>query len=572
MPALRKRRKTKTKINQKRLALVAILAAVFIFIISMSAYYVRLLGSNEVYKGVSLNGTSIAGMTAEELRQTLPGMFDLSRVYDISIEIEGATEKISTLSLSPVPDTEGMISAAMEHGRTKKGLSRIGEISDIKKNPVDIPYMLSLNEYALQKTLDKISDTLNITAVDNNIEIGTDALHITRGVPGRGIIYDDVKTAITECLLKNENTVTLSLTEINPEEITVDFIKRHTFSKPENATYTIQDHRLVFTESHPGVTFSEGEVKRAIKNAKDQSEFSVPVKVTQPEVSTESLKDSLLGDVLGTFSSDFSSSSNDRAHNILLACSKINGYVLAPGEEFSYNEVVGPRTEEMGFKMANVYVGNTVQPGIGGGICQVSSTMFNAAVYANLEITERRNHSLPVSYVPMGRDATVSYGSVDFRFKNTYPTPIEISAVCDGRTNIITIRGVNDNPARKIEIETERTGTTDPKVVQKEDATLPEGTVKVEEAGTKGSSYVAYKVVYENGNQVSRDVLCRSTYKGKDRIEIVGTKKAEPSPSPSVSPSPSASPKPTATPTVRPSAKPSPSATPEPETTEPNEE
>ena len=551
MSVSRKQRKTKMKVNQKTLTRAIVAALALVFIISFSAYYVRLLTYQKVYKGVSINGTNVSGMTDEDLRQLLPGMFDFSKVYDISIEVESATEKINTLSLSPSPDTEKMIASAMEYGRTKKGLARIGEIKDVKKNPVDIPYMLMFDEYELQKTLDRISNTLNITAVDNKLEIREDSLFITRGIPGRGLIYDDVKAAITKCILNGENKVSLSLSEINPEEITVDFIKRHTYEKPEDATYTIQDHKLLFTESHPGVTFKSSTVKRAIKNAKDMSEFSVPVKVTQPKVSTESLKESMLGDVLGKFSSDFSSSSNDRAHNIRLACSKINGYVLAPGEEFSYNEVVGPRTVEMGFKMANVYVGNTVQPGIGGGICQVSSTMFNAVVLANLEITERRNHSLPVSYVPMGRDATVSYGSIDFKFKNTYPTPIEISAVCEGRTNIITIRGKNDNPARTVEIVTERTGTTEPKVVRKEDPTLAEGTVKVEEAGSKGSTYVAYKLVYENGNLVSRDVLCKSVYRAKDRIEIVGTKQKEeePSASPSPSASPTQSPKPSLAPT-----------------------
>lgn len=549
--------------------LVAVLAVLLLFLLSMTVYSISRLTYNKVYKGISLNGTNIAGMTKEDLRHQLPAMVDVSDVYDITIQIEGAQETISTLSLSPAPDLDTMINTAFSYGRTKKGLSRLGEISDVKKKPVDIPYVLAFDEYALQRTLDKLSDKLNIRAVDNKIEIGTDSIHITRGVPGRGIVYDDVKQAVTACILNDKTTVSLSLTDINPEEITVDFLKRHTFSSALDATYTIQDHRLVFTESHPGVKFNEGEVKRAIKNASGYSEFSVPAKITQPKVSTEALKESILGDVLGTYSSDFSSSSNDRAHNIHLACSKIHGYVLAPGEEFSYNDVVGPRTQEAGFRMANVYVGNTVQPGIGGGICQVSSTLFNAVVFADLEITQRYNHSLPVTYVPMGRDATVSYNSLDFKFKNTYPTPIEISAECEGRRNVITIRGINNHPERKIEMETERTGTSEPKVVQKKDPELPEGEIKVEEKGTNGSSYVTYKVVYENGTRVSREVLCKSTYKAKDRIEIVGTKKPEPSATPTPTPAPSATatPKPTTTPkpTKTPSAAPIPSAAPAPE-------
>lgn len=552
------RAKAQQKLRQQRI-LAVMLAAILLLVLSITIYTVSRLTYNKVYKGVSIHGTDVSGMTREELRSQLPTAVDVSDVYDITIEIDGATETISTLSLSPAPDLENMINEAFSYGRTKKGLARLGEISDVKKSPVDIPYMLSLDEYALQRTLDKLADKLNVRAVDNKIEIGTDSVHVTRGVPGRGIIYDDVKQAVTACMINDETSVSLSLTEINPEEITVDFLKRHTFSEPLDATYTIQDHRLVFTESHVGVKFNEGDVKRAIKNASGYATFSVPAKITQPKVSTEDLRASIVGDVLGTYSSDFSSSSNDRAFNIQLACSKIHGYVLAPGEEFSYNDVVGPRTAAAGFRMANVYVGNTVQPGIGGGICQVSSTMFNAAVLADLEITERLNHTLPVSYVPMGRDATVSYGSIDFKFKNTYPTPIEISAECEGRKNVITIRGINDRPERKVEIVTQRTGTTEPKVVQKKDPELEEGEIKVEEKGTNGSSYIAYKVVYENGTEVSRNVLCKSTYKGKDRVEIIGTKKPEPSPSPtpSATPSPSATPTPTPKPTKTPAPSPS---------------
>lgn len=554
----KRRKAVKKTVNKTR----CIILLVLLVLVSMTIYTICKLTSDKVYKGVSIHGIDISSFTKEELLEQLPAMVDISEVFDITIQIEDAQETINSLSLAPVPNLEEMINEAFSYGRTKKGLARLGEISAVKKNPVNLSYKLSLDEYALQQTLDKLSDKLNVRATDNKIEIGTDAIHITRGVPGKGIVYDEVKKEITECILNDTDFISMKLTEINPEEITIDFLKRHTYAEPLDATYTIQEHRLLFTESHPGVKFNEGDVKRAIKEAKGYSKFSVPAKITQPKHTMESLRASIVGDVLGTHSSDFSSSSNDRAYNIQLACTKIDGYILAPGEEFSYNAVVGPRTTKTGFRMANVYINGTTQPGIGGGVCQVSSTMFNAVVKADLEITERRNHSLPVSYVAMGTDATVADGSIDFKFKNTYPTPIEISAEYEGRKNVITIRGINNHPERKIEIETVRTATSEPKVVTKKDPTLEEGTVKVEEKGTNGSTYVAYKVVYENGKERSRDVLCRSVYQGKDRVELVGTKKPEKSappestqtPEPTTTPSPTSKPKPTSTPSPKPTA------------------
>lgn len=530
MSASKKRQET-NKSKKKTVLLIFLIVALVAAIASVSAYSAKILAYDKVYEGVYIGETPVGGMSEDELRNKIPELADLSSVYDIIINIDGASEKLSTLSLSPALDVEQMVNLAMEYGRKERGLGRLSEISNMKKNPVTVPYSLSFDEYALQRVLDKISASLDITAVDNKIEIGADSLTITRGAPGRGIVYEEVKKGITNCLINHTDEISLQLKEIEPEEITVDFIKRHTSSEPTDATYTISDHKLLFTQSSPGVTFDDKEVKRALKAEEGKAVVVVPVTVLEPKVTTESLKASLLTDELGTYSSDFSSSSADRAHNIQLACDKINGYILAPGEEFSYNDVVGPRTVERGFRMANVYVGNTVQPGIGGGICQVSSTMFNAVVYADLDITSRRNHTLPVTYVPMGRDATVSYGSVDFKFKNNYSKPIEIRAECIGRKNVITIYGTNERPNRKIEIETEKTGTTSPKVVRKEDSSMPEGKVKVESAGTNGSSYIAYKVVYENGVKISSDVLCKSTYSGKDRVEIVGTKKASPSPS-----------------------------------------
>lgn len=553
---------SRQKISKKKLIIVSIIVLLTVVVSSVLTVVTKKLSYDNIYEGVYIGKTDVSGMSKDDLKNELSDLFNFSDVYDITISIDGVSDTISTLTLSPALDVEGMVNTAFSYGRQEKGLSRLGEISNLKKNPVYIPYSVTIDEFSLQKVLDRISQGLEITATDNKIEVGDDSITITRGTSGKGYLYEDIKKGLTDCLLNEKKEVSLNLRDIEPEEITVDFIKRHTKKEPTEATYTISDHRLIVTESSSGVTFDEKEVARLLKEEKNSSVIVIPAKVKHPEMTTEMINEKILAHKLGTFSSDFSSSSNDRAHNIELACSKINGYVLAPGEEFSYNDVVGPRTVETGFRVANVYVGNTVQPGIGGGICQVSSTMFNAVVLADLEVTSRRNHTLPVSYVPMGRDATVSYGSVDFKFKNNTSNPIEIHAECVGRKNVITIYGTDEHPEREIKIETQKTGTSAPNVVRKEDPTLLEGEIKVESEGTSGSSYIAYKVVYENGEKVSSDVLCRSTYKGKDRVEIVGTKKGELSPAPTDTPNEDPVPEPTPLPEAPPSS------TPEPENSE----
>lgn len=511
---------------KKNKVIISIAVCAVVILVAFAGYLIAHLSYNKVYDGVYLMDTDISGMTKDELASQIPEIFDKSLSKSITMTSGESSVTFESLSVSPVLDTETMVEEAFSFGRTKSFLGRIPEIANLKKNPQRINFSLDFDEVALQKKIDELSSNLEITAIDNKIEYGDNELIITIGKAGNGILFSEIKDQLEECILGEKSTISADLKYVEPEEITYEYIKRHTVTKPVSADYKIENHRILFIESQPGVVISKDDVENAIVE-KSSDIIKIPAKITQPEVTSETLKSTLLAHELGRFSSNFATSSSDRAYNIQLACEKINGYVLAPGEEFSYNNVVGPRTTERGFRIANVYVGNTVQPGVGGGICQVSSTMYNAVVFADLEVTERRNHTLPVDYVPMGRDATVSYGTTDFKFKNTTSMPVEIIALSEGRINTIIIKGTDEHPEREIKITTSSTGTYPPKVVQKNDPELPEGEIKVESKGTNGSSYVAYKVVYENGVEVSSTLLSKSRYAGKDRVEIVGTKKVE---------------------------------------------
>lgn len=517
--------KTKSNLNKRKVILASVLC-VAVILVSFIGYATHQLTYDKVYKGVYIEGVDVSGLTKDELTQKIPDIFDKQLSKTITLKIGDSEKTFESLSLVPALDTEAMIDDAFSYGRSQKFLSRLSEISSLKKEHATVEFKICFDDTEVQKLVDETTKNMNITAIPNKIDFEKDALVVTKGKAGNGVSFEEVKSAIENCILGDSNVATVEFKHIEPEEITYDYIMRFVAEKPVEASYTVENHRIRYTESKPGVSLNEKDIEKALKNA-DGDIITIPAKIKQPNVTSESLKGKILAHELGKYKSDYSSSSNDRASNIKLACSKINGYVLAPGDEFSYNEVVGPRTAEHGFKVANVYVGNTVQPGIGGGICQVSSTMYNSVIFADLEITERRNHTLPVSYVPMGRDATVSYGSTDFKFKNNTSYPIEIRAIAENGINTVTILGTDEHPEREIKIETSCTGTTAPKVVINKDPELLEGEIKVESNGSNGSSYVAYKVVYENGKEVSRTKLPSSTYAGKDRVEIHGTKKPE---------------------------------------------
>lgn len=152
--------------------------------------------------------------------------------------------------------------------------------------------------------------------------------------------------------------------------------------------------------------------------------------------------------VIGKYTTRLTADKN-RNHNIALACKAINGRVVYPGKIFSFNETVGPRTKKKGYKPATIFVNGRKTTGTGGGVCQVSSTLYNAVLRAKLTVVERRRHSLPVKYVPAGKDAAVSYGKADFKFKNNRQNPIKIYAKVEGRWVKVTITEINCRPKER---------------------------------------------------------------------------------------------------------------------------
>lgn len=209
--------------------------------------------------------------------------------------------------------------------------------------------------------------------------------------------------------------------------------------------------------------------------------------------------------------------------NLRLAASKINGTVLLPNEEFSYNSVVGERTINAGYKMAATYSNGAVVDGLGGGICQISSTLYDAVVMANLKITTRRNHQFVTSYVPAGKDATVVWGSQDFKFVNSRKNPVRITATVQGGVATVQVWGIKEEVEYDISIETKKIATIEPTTQYVQDPSLPAGQQKVVQAGSNGRKVEAYKVTKLNGQVVSTTLLSRDTYNAMKRIVHVGT-------------------------------------------------
>ncbi len=283
--------------------------------------------------------------------------------------------------------------------------------------------------------------------------------------------------------------------------------------------------QLVKSQETPPVELDVNAVPAAaIQAIKDSTAVELPLK-TGPKHVPDEVLDTIVDEV-SEFSTRFPASNRPRCSNIRLASQRINGIVLMPGDRFSFNQVVGKRTLRGGFQLAGVFKNGKHDTGVGGGICQVSTTLYNASLLGNLKIRRRSNHSMPVAYVPLGRDATVDYGNLDLVVENNYPTPIGLVSEYEPGRLTFRVFGKRD-PDLEVKITT-RPGKTDraPSEVQYvQDPTLPKGKQKVIEPGSIRRSVITFRQVYRAGKLVETQTLGPSFYGGGVKIIAVGASK-----------------------------------------------
>lgn len=293
--------------------------------------------------------------------------------------------------------------------------------------------------------------------------------------------------------------------------------------------YDKETGEFVFAGEETGVAIDQeklaADILEALKNKKFDAEIGVEAREVQPDISAAAAKEKYK--TISTFTTNTTANSN-RNTNVKLSAEAINGTVIHPGEEFSFNGVVGRRTEEKGYKGAAAYNNGEVVQEIGGGVCQVSTTLYNAVYRSGLgeeSITFRRSHTFEPNYITPGQDATVSYEQPDFRFRNTSSTSIGIKASYSNQKMTVSIYGIPIlEEGMKLDLESKKTETIDPPApTYEEDQTLLPGVEVIKSAGTQGSRWETYKVVYKDGVEVSRTLDHKTTYKGHAPVILRNT-------------------------------------------------
>ncbi len=286
------------------------------------------------------------------------------------------------------------------------------------------------------------------------------------------------------------------------------------------ASFDPETYEFQFNESVVGRELDRDALKTAIVQsiAGGGGNVALPIQTIQPEASTDEVAAQY--GLIDYAITNASSSSKARLNNIKVAMSFINGTCVAPGETFSFNDAVGERTGSRGFKLATAYSSGEVTEQVGGGICQVSTTLFNAAVKADMEIVERHNHSLTVHYVDKGKDATVDWGNQDFKFRNTSDDNIYICCyLTDDKRVRFGIFGKLLPNGEKITLEAKTTEVMKAETEYQPSAFLAKGATYVLQEGRNGYKAEAYKVRWDAaGNEISKELLCKSTYRKVNEI------------------------------------------------------
>lgn len=465
---------------------------VLILVIGFSIFTFLNLFNTNIISGVYIKGINVSNMSKSDAKYQVDKYINESLPEEITLKHDDFETTISLSQIEIEFDTKSASNNAYKVGRNGNIFQNNLYVLSTMFGKVNIEPSLKINKEQLSKNLEDISAQLPDKVVESSYYIEGNNLIITAGKEGNVVDIDATINSITNAISNFEsinNPIEITVKSQQPNDIDIEKIHNEIYKEPVDAYYT-QDPFSVYP-SENGVDFNISiEEAKSIVNNQSQEEYTIPLKILYPKVTTNMIGTEAFPDLLSTFSTKYAVSNKNRTTNLILAANKVNGTVLMPGETFSYNKVVGARTISAGYKEAAIYVQGKVVDGLGGGICQITSTLYNAVVYANLEIVQRSNHQFVPSYVTASRDATVVYGAIDFQFKNNRNYPIKlVCSVSNGIANF-QIFGLKQEDDCEVEISSYETGRTSTAIYSE-----------------------AYKILKRDGKVIGSQLLSKDTYK-----------------------------------------------------------
>ena len=445
------------------IAAICITAAVLLVAIIAGSMFFFLSPRDDglILPNVMVAGINVGGMSPEEASNVIHLSTDKTYPQkDMIISLPAEEIHLTPADTKVSLDVEAAVEAAYAYGRTgtKAEQREIRKSAENTTHTLDlIPYLTLDNSY-VQSVVQALGEKYNSTLTQPTVtitgerpvlepgKVDENAPHqvitLTLGRPESALDTTSLYSKIIDAYSSNVFSVQLDFEVLQPTQPDLEAIFQEYCVSPTDAVLDTNTYQI--TPEIYGYGFDIQAAQALLAQAGPGPAVELTLDYLTPEVTAESINATLFQDVLGSCEA-YQASNSNRANNLNLACKAINGMILKPGETFSFNNALGERTEAKGYKGAPAYVGGQSVTSIGGGICQVSSSLYYSALLADLEIVERECHIYPSDYVPMGMDATVNWGTLDFKFRNNtnYPIRIEAYASNSGQVNI-TLYGTDE--------------------------------------------------------------------------------------------------------------------------------
>ena len=410
-------------------------------------------------RNVYIENINVSNMTFDE---ALTAVRDAGLLSDRKIVISCNKQKyeINGVDIGLTPRLEDTVDKAMRFGKTDNffidGFANTLQFFA----PHKVVPTANVDEATLRAKLTEFGVELYGELGEHQLEIGDGVIIATPGHSG----FDTTgNTAVTDAALaevmyaintkEKFNNIAVTLNQSAPRDLTAEDVDHFAYLEPKDAYYAKENNVVSVVPNVDGRIIDKEQTAELLKGLKEGGDaVSIPYTPTTANVTAETLQSKLFNATIGSYTTSYGTSNANRCANIANAAGKINGKTLLPGEVFSFNAAVGPRSVANGFYTAKEYVNGETVDGIGGGTCQVSSTLYNACIYSDLSIVSRTNHMFPVGYCPLGQDATVADTGVDFKFVNSMDYPIKISAVAGGYKITISIIGTQRDDPRTVKV------------------------------------------------------------------------------------------------------------------------
>jgi vancomycin resistance protein YoaR len=501
------------------------------YLISLSY---SLILSDKIYYGISVSGIDASNMPKEDLQELLLKKYKTDFAEKQITLVAGDHERTFDYhSIRAILGLEEALHDAYSYGRDGSFISRFKDLSLSKTSTVNIPVKIYYDKEIVRDIVTSFAE--EVYRPSKNFEIFVEhpsRVTLINGTTGHSLNIKETLSILDEKIQSfSDGILLLALSTEEPQPLLLDEVYETINTQPVNASTKVIENTLEIIPHQMGRSISYDDLESILSEVTSTDSFSItlPVVYTSPEITDAELKLLLFKDSLAYFSTQFYTGNvndNNRKTNIFLASQKINGTLLNPGEIFSFNKVVGPRTSEFGYQGAKSYIGGEIVESTGGGICQVSSTLYNAVFLSNLRVLERYHHMFTVGYVPLGQDAAVAYdGNVDFRFQNTSSFPIRVVCwVSEDNKIHFELWGTDEEPNKNVEFKNVLIKEIPAPVETIHDNTLEQGVTQVIQEGMRGFMIDTYKITKVNGEVVDESKIGRNSYNPYPRKIKVGTK------------------------------------------------